>query len=38
MKRYPMVKMELLTQWYRGHVKEWNKTKTSEKLLVVSEI
>src|SRR6218665_294606 len=38
MKRYPMMKMELLAQWYRVHVKEYNETKISEKFLVVSKI
>ena len=35
MKRYPMVKMELLAQWHRGHVKEYNKTKIIKEFLVV---
>src|SRR6218665_3892538 len=38
MKRHPMMKMELLAQWYRVHVKEYNETKISEKFLVVSKI
>lgn len=38
MKRYPMMKMESLAQWYRVHVKEYNETKISEKFLVVIKI
>jgi len=38
MKRYPMVEMELLAWWYRGHIREENKTKIIEKFLVLSEI
>jgi len=27
MKRYPMVEMELLVWWYRGHIREQKKQK-----------
>src|SRR6218665_3255959 len=38
MERYPMVEMELLVWWYRGHIREYNKTKIIQKFLVNSKI